>query len=395
MTNLSTSHPHISFTDNWHTSEDTLFMLGQCEAIIRIISNAPLDPEYRRKLLQVSLRKGAQATTAIEGNTLSEEEIVKIDEGGSLPPSKEYLQIEVQNVISALNQIRSEVILDGKEHLITPELIKTFHFNIGKNLGDHLRTVPGQFRNVGHDVVVGPYKPPLGKDVLPLIIRLCDWLQESFHYEDGKQNFIEQVLQAIVCHVYIAWIHPFGDGNGRTARLIEFYLLLRAGLPDIASHILSNHYNNTREEYYRQLDLAGKEKNLSRFIAYAVLGFRDGLNEVLDVVQINVLKTAWRNYIYEILDSKKAAGKTKAIVKRRRNVALNFPTDSFQAIDHLLNNNATFAREYANYSSITLQRDLLELEKLGLIVRDNDQYKANIEILKESMPLKKVKSIKK
>jgi hypothetical protein len=116
---------------------------------------------------------------------------------------------------------------------------------------------------------------------------------------------------------------------------------------------------------------------------------------VLDVVQLNVLKTVWCNYIYEILDSKKAAGKTKAIVKRRRNVALNFPTDAFQTIDYLLNNNAIFAREYANYSSITLQRDLLELEKLGLIVTDNDKFKANIEILKDSMPLKKVKSIAK
>lgn len=392
MTNILPSHPHISFERNWQVAEDTLFMLGQCEAIIRIISEAPLEPENRRKLLLVSLRKGAQATTAIEGNTLSEEEIVKIDEGGKLPPSKEYLQTEVQNVISALNQILSEVVLDGKDHLITPELLTTFHSYIGKDLGDHFRAVPGQFRTAGHDVIVGPYKPPLGKDVVPLVVQLCDWLKKVFHYEDGKQNFIEQVLQAIVSHVYIAWIHPFDDGNGRTARLIEFFLLLRAGLPNIASHILSNHYNNTREEYYRQLEQTGKEKNLSRFIAYAVLGFRDGLNEVLDIVQKNVLKTAWRNYIYEILDSKKTAGKTRAIVKRRRDIALNFPTDSFLTIDHLLNNNAIFAREYAKLSPMTLKRDLLELEKLELIVRQGDTYKANIEILKQSMPLKKTKN---
>ena len=143
-----------------------------------------------------------------------------------------------------------------------------------------LRTMPGQFRTAGHDVIVCPYKLSLGKDVVSLVVQLCDWLKKVFHYEDGKQNFIEQVLHAIVSHVYIAWIHPFDDGNGRTVRLIEFFLLLRAGLPNIASHILSNHYNNTREEYYRQLEQAGKEKNLSRFIAYAVLGFRDGLDEV-------------------------------------------------------------------------------------------------------------------
>ncbi|MGB5216796.1 MAG: Fic family protein [Smithella sp.] len=367
-------------------------MLGQCEAIIRIISEAPLEPETRRKLLQVSMRKGAQATTAIEGNTLSEEEIIKIDEGGKLPPSKEYLQTEVQNVISALNKILSEVVIDGKEHLITPDLIKSFHAYVRKDLGEHFKAVPGQFRTAGHDVIVGSYKPPLGKDVVSLVVRLCAWLKETFHYEDGKQNFIEQVLQAIVTHVYIAWIHPFDDGNGRTARLIEFYLLLRAGLPDIASHILSNHYNNTREEYYRQLEKAGKEKKLSHFISYAILGFHDGLNEVLDVVQKNVLKTAWRNYLYEILDSKKAAGKTKAIVKRRRDVALNFPTDFFEKIETLLNNNPTFIKAYANYSPMTLKRDLLELEKLELIVKKDEFYKANIELLKQNTPLKKIKN---
>jgi len=392
MTNILSTHPHISFARNWQVAENTLFILGQCEAIIRIISAAPLEPENRKKLLQVSMRKGAQATTAIEGNTLSEEEIVKIDEGGNLPPSKEYLQKEVQNVIAALNQIRSEVVFDGKEHLITPELIKTFHSYVGKDLGDHFKAVPGQFRTAGHDVIVGSYKPPLGKDVVPLVVQLCDWLKKVFHYEDGKQNFTEQVLQAIVTHVYIAWIHPFDDGNGRTARLIEFYLLLRAGLPDIASHILSNHYNNTREEYYRQFEQAGKEKSLSRFIAYAVLGFSDGLNEVLDVVQKNVLKTAWHNYIYEILDSKKAAGKTKAIVKRRRDIALNFPMDAFKSIESLLNDNPAFIRAYAHYSPMTLKRDLLELEKLELIARQGDSYKANIEILKQSMPLKKIKN---
>ena len=76
-------------------------------------------------------------------------------------------------------------------------------------------------------------------------------------------------------HVYIAMIHSFGDGNGRTVRLIEFYILLRAGLPDIASHILSNHYNDTRQEYYRQIDLCIRERDLSGFVRYVVQGFRD------------------------------------------------------------------------------------------------------------------------
>ncbi|MEW6326327.1 MAG: Fic family protein [Thermodesulfobacteriota bacterium] len=375
-------YPHISFQKNWRLDEETIFMLGQSESIIQAISSAPIKPEYRKQLRVVSLRKGARATTAIEGNTLSEEEVARIDEGKSLPPSKGYLQIEVKNVIDALNQIRSEVIAEDKAFILSPELIERFNYFVGKDLSEHFQGVPGEFRTSGHNVVVGTYRPPPGEDVAPLMTQFCEWMKESFRYEEGKQSFPEQVLQAIVAHVYLAMIHPFGDGNGRTARLIEFYILLRAGLPDIASHILSNHYNDTRQEYYRQLDLCVRTRDLSGFIKYAVLGFRDGLRGVLDIVQMNLLEMSWHKFIYDVLDSKKATGKTRAIVKRRRTLALQFPVDKWNTPDDLIVGSGILAKEYARLSSTTLMRDLAELERLGLIVRDKDKYKGNIEIMR-------------
>lgn len=66
---------HISFKPNWTINSATLHALGQCEAFILTLSETPIFPNYRRKLLNVSLIKGAQSTTAIEGNTLSEDEI--------------------------------------------------------------------------------------------------------------------------------------------------------------------------------------------------------------------------------------------------------------------------------------------------------------------------------
>lgn len=381
------THPHITFEQNWTLGEDVIFMLGQCEAIIRTISEIPLPPGERKRLLLVSLRKGAQATTAIEGNTLTDDEIARIDEGESLPPSREYLEIEVKNILEALNAIRENVLLNGRSTVITPGLIKNFHNYVGKNLGDHFKAIPGQFRQ--NNVVVGGYRAPEYNVVVTLVMKLCDWMKDTFHYEEGNRNFVDQVIQAIVFHVYIAWIHPFGDGNGRTARLIEFYILLRAGLPDIASHILSNFYNNTREEYYRQLDIAGKQGDLSKFIRYSVLGFRDGLSEALDIFQDNILLIAWKNYIFEALDSKKASGKSKAIVKRRRNVALHFPIDKFYGINDLLESNPFLMKEYAKSSNLTRSRDFQELVKLGLIAKQGTKYKGNIRILKEMMPLRK------
>lgn len=384
-------YAHIPFQKNWRLDEDTIFMLGQSESIVQAISSAPIKPEYRRQLLVVSLRKGARATTAIEGNTLSEAEVARIDEGEKLPPSKEYLQIEVKNVIDALNQIRTEVIAEDKAFVLSPELIEKFNYFVGKDLGDHFQGMPGKFRASGHNVVVGTYRPPPGADVAPLMLRFCEWMKQTFRYEYGQQSFSEQVLQAIVAHVYLAMIHPFGDGNGRTARLIEFYILLRAGLPDIASHILSNHYNDTRQEYYRRLDLCVRERDLSGFIKYAVLGFRDGLKGVLDIVQMNLLEMSWHKFIYDVLDSKKATGKTRAIVKRRRTLALQFPVDKWHTPDDLVVSSGILAKEYARLSSTTLMRDLAELERLDLIVRDKDKYKGNIEIMRGYMPLRKTR----
>ena len=384
-------YPHISFQKNWRLDEETIFMLGQCESIIQAISSAPVKPEYRKGMLVVSLRKGARATTAIEGNTLSEEEVARVDAGENLPPSKEYLQIEVKNVIEALNQIRTEVITEDRVVILSPELIERFNRFVGKNLGDHFPSVPGKFRTPGHNVVVGSYRPPAGEDVLPLMIRFCEWMRDAFRYEQGKQSFQEQVIQAIVAHVTIAMIHPFGDGNGRTARLIEFHILLRAGLPDIASHILSNHYNDTRQEYYRRLDQCVRERDLSGFIRYAVLGFRDGLKGVLDIVQANLLEMSWHTFIYDTLDSKKAAGKTRAIVKRQRTLALQFPVDRWLTPDEVAISSGILAKEYATLSPATLMRDLAELERLELIVKEKGRYKGNIEIMRGYLPMRKTK----
>ena len=121
---------------------------------------------------------------------------------------KKEIEIEVKNILEALNSIRGEVILEGKSVIITPELIKNFHHSVGKDLGDHFQAIPGRFRE--NNVVVGRYRPPDNSDVKLLIQRFCDWMKESFHYEEGKQSFMDQVIQAIVSHVYIAWIHPFG-----------------------------------------------------------------------------------------------------------------------------------------------------------------------------------------
>lgn len=378
------SHKHISFRNEWEIDYDCAYMLGECDAYVRALTDIPLKPEYRDKLLRVSLIKGAQATTAIEGNTLSQEEIEKLDEGWKLPPSKEYLEIEVKNILAAFNELLKEIVLEGRVSIITPELIKNFHRMIGQNLGDHFDAIPGRFRDDNR--VVGKYLAPDHKFVPELIDKLCEWLRREFHYSDG-QNFLTLVIQAIITHVYIEWIHPFGDGNGRTGRLLEFYILLRTGLPSIVSHVLSNFYNQTRPEYYRQLDIARKNKNLSGFIKYAVRGFRDGLKENLSLIQESQFVIFWHNYIYEAFSDVKYT--KRDAFKRKRELILDIPINKEFDIDQLIEITPGVAKRYATVNRATILRDLKELQDLDLLIKVGRKYTPNTKILRAMMPSKK------
>ena len=375
---------HISFRKEWEITTNSAYMLGECHALVHALTDIPLQPEYRQRLLILSLRKGAQATTAIEGNTLSEEEIEKLQEGWSLPPSKEYLQTEVNNILEAFNTLLREIITEDKVSIVTPDLIKDFHYMIGKDLGEHFDAIPGRFRDDRRHV--GTYLAPEHKYVPELIEKLCVWLGKEFHYSDG-QDFATAVIQAIVTHVYIEWIHPFGDGNGRTGRLFEFYILLRAGLPSIVSHILSNFYNLTRPEYYRQLDRARKKKDLTEFIQYALQGFRDGLKENLNIIQESQFSVFWQHYIYETFADLKYT--KKGAFKRKRALMLQIPIGGMFTVDELLEISSDVAKKYATFGRPTILRDLKELQELNLLRKVGRNYSANTKILKAMMPDKK------
>jgi Fic family protein len=375
------THRHLIFRKHWEISDQCQYQIGECNSLVKTISNTPLKPNDRQRLLSVSLIKGAQATTAIEGNTLSEAEIEKIQEGWRLPQSKEYLEIEVKNILNAFNLLLDEIVYQGNMRIITPDLIIEFHQRIGAGLGEHFDAIPGEFRTDNR--IVGSYRAPEYKYVPELINRLCDWLRTEFHFTDG-QDFKTAVVQAIVAHVYIEWIHPFGDGNGRTCRLLEFYILLRSGLPDIVSHILSNFYNETRSEYYRQLDNARKKRDLSHFISYAVHGFRDGLIENMRIIQNGQFKIFWHNFIYETFADLKYT--KKEVFKRKREAVLEMPLNKSVSADEITNSTPSLAKKYERVARATVLRDLRELMELRLIVKDGKQYRANIGLLRSLIP---------
>lgn len=384
MRTYERTHPWISFTFRADQLSHLAWMLvGEARSKCEHLNNAPLHPRVARELHSLYLSKGAAATTAIEGNTLTETEVRQRLEGKlELPPSREYLGIEVDNIRDACNQIGADVAA-GRELRLEPHRILAFNRQVLANLDLENGVVPGEFRT--HSVLVGGvYRGAPPEDCEYLLERLCDWLNgPEFAVGDGDMAFAMQLFRAILAHLYIAWIHPFGDGNGRTARLVELQILLHSGfVSSPAAHLLSNHFNLTRSRYYKELDRSSKVADgVAAFVAYAVRGFVDGLRAQLAEVQAQQLIVTWRDVVNGHFHN--LHGKT-ADRQRRLLLDLVEPT-SRREITHV---SPRVAELYAGLSDKTATRDLNALASAGLVVREGDTITPNFGVVLEFLPMR-------
>lgn len=357
-------------------------LLGESKSKSQHVAKTLLSPDRSHELMVVYLTKGALATTAIEGNTLSEDEARKVVERTSkLPPSKQYLAQEIANIIFAFNVIKDELLNDPSIK-VTPERLNAYNEMILHDLEVEDYVVPGEIRT--DPVVVGNvYKAPAAIDCEFLLERLCDWLNSSdFQAPAGAPEYAAPlaIIKAIVAHVYLAWIHPYGDGNGRTARLLELQVLLLAGFPPPVTQLLSNHYNATRTEYYRQLKRASDTGDILPFLTYAVRGFVDELSEQLDIVWHWQFDDRWEQYVY------KQFGELRTESDRRRlkltlAISKHHPETVARAEMSLLTTG--LARAYASKTSKTLTRDLNATVARGLVERvPGAGYRARKDIIR-------------
>lgn len=338
-------------------------MLGECQSTCEHIAGVPLRPDTANKLYQLYLAKGVLATTAIEGNTLSEEEVLRHLQGTlKLPPSREYLAQEIDNIVTGCNLILSDL---KAGRVLTSGMVKKLNQIVLDKLRLDEEVMPGEIR--GHAVSVGRYQAPPAQDCEYLLGRLCEWLNSEAFNPKPEMVIVYAILKAVLAHLYLAWVHPFGDGNGRTARLVEFQILIASGVPAPAAHLLSNHYNQTRTEYYRQLDQASRSGgDALPFVLYATQGLLDGLRSQLQDIREQQLDVAWRNYVHEAFSDKKSPSDA-----RRRHLVLDLSRSAGPLpFSELSEVSPRIAAAYARKTVKTLSRDVKALIRMGLLVQE-------------------------
>ncbi len=110
-------------------------------------------------------------------------------------------------------------------------------------------------------------------------------------------------------------IHPFGDGNGRTSRVIESFLLYKSGVNARGFYSLANYYYQNREEYVDTLDLVRfkSSPDVTPFIRFAVRGLVEELHQVHQEVIREVRMISFKDYARERLQSSGRLGSKTGI----------------------------------------------------------------------------------
>ena len=386
MTSAQT-HPFLTFDfDTMSLSRPVWMLLGEAMSKCEHLAGSPLKPGAALEMSSVFLARGVKATTAIEGNTLSEEEVQRIVNNGSadVSESRAYLELEVRNVLSAIRDIDA-ALRNGVRLPITTERLCALNLQLLDGIPDRPEVVPGRIRQ--HDVRAGSYRPPNWDDVPTLTEHLVRWLDQlrsqvtpSSRRED---RFVVALLSAILAHVYIAWVHPFGNGNGRLARLIEVQILSESGVvPIVATNLLSDHYNKTRNAYYLSLDAA--QRDVCEFISYALRGFVDELRDQIEMVRVQNLQTQWESYVYEVFRGHPG---TPARA-RQREAALHILASSPGITpEDLTLLTPRIAKRYAALGPRIPARDLNDLVKMGLVAKTGKRtYRARREIVEAFIP---------
>lgn len=216
----------------------------------------PLPKSAVQKLREKFQIEMTYNSNAIEGNSLTlKETFLVINEGITVKdkPLKDHL--EAKDHHAALEYLY-DLIDKDKRHHISETLIKNLHQIIVQETD---KEWAGKYRNANVIIAGAKHTPPDALQVPQKMRDLINWLNS----QKKKINIIE--LAALVHHKLV-YIHPFFDGNGRTARLVMNVLLMQAGYPLVV--ILKN----DRKKYYDVLAKAddGKYEPLVKFIAQSV-----------------------------------------------------------------------------------------------------------------------------
>ncbi len=246
-----------------------------------VIERAKLLPKQEIRLRRQALVRMSHSSTAIEGNRLNVRQVEAIAEHKKIDaPIRDIY--EVQNYLNTLRYISK--IMKEKRQITERTILATHRLVTDKTLPAEQA---GHYRKGPVYVVRRRFGMPqeilyTGPDVelVPKLTKgLVSWIHES------EKEDIHPIVVAGIVHAEIAAIHPFADGNGRTARALATLILYVRGYDFRQLFALEDYYNEERPKYYAAIHLGDnyeerKTADLTRWLEYFVRGFKNEIDDV-------------------------------------------------------------------------------------------------------------------
>jgi Fic family protein len=282
------------FAPRFQITPEIASALMQIEAVRRELSGLVLQPQLLISLRETATLTSTHFSTQIEGNRLTLPEVKAALKGAKFP-GRERDETEVRNHFRAFAHM--ELLADQQSPLKEKE-IQQLHGLVmtGRNKLSAYR----QQQNVIKDSASGKivYLPPEAPDVPVLMAELVSFVNRAI-----SKNALPVPIIAGLAHYQFATIHPYLDGNGRTARLLTTLILRRAGYGLDGIYSLDEHYAKNLRAYYTALSIGhhnyyeGRaEADVTKFVAY----FCNGMDEAFGKIRLAAVKAGKRETLQPI-----------------------------------------------------------------------------------------------
>ena len=229
--------------------KDTAELFASVDALkARLDAHRPLPADIVSQIRQDMRIRFTYHSNAIEGNTLTMSETKAVLEDGITIGGKSLKEhLEAVGHSHAIDYMEALV---QKDEALTERTLKEIHNLILRNIDG---ANAGTYRRMNVLISGAGHIPPPAERVL-------EKMEAFFRWYGAARGVLHPVEFAARVHADFVNIHPFKDGNGRTARLIMNFELMRAGFPTVIVPV------DARPDYYRNLDIAATQGDYLPFV---------------------------------------------------------------------------------------------------------------------------------
>lgn len=261
----------MAYEPHFTISPRLLSRVEQIAGLRERIQGAAVELSWIPALQKDTRTRNGHASTAIEGNPLTLEQVRALEDGRELSAVDARPKREVLNYFAGLRYVEKH----ARKKVIRHEDIFELHRLLASRVMDQGEA--GRYRTI--QVRVGRHFPPVAGDVSGLMFELLEWW-------NLKAAELSPVLSSAILHYQFEWIHPFADGNGRTGRALALWELYRRGFDSHHIFSVDEYYWEDRPAYYEALDAVRRSgEDLTGWLEYCAEGLRQTLERAWIRVQ--------------------------------------------------------------------------------------------------------------